>query len=318
VARRFARHAANRLAYNHSGAHWLVWDGTVWTRDESGKGLEQARLFIADERLRAVEPSDLSAMGRIKFLSAVERVSRSDPLLATTSAIWNQNPWFLATPSGTIDLRTGRLHSADPADHISRITAAAPSEQADCPIWLTFLHQATNGNQDFIDFLQRWFGYCLTGVTTEHALLFVYGPGGNGKGVLLQTITGIFGNYAATAAMDTFVSSHGDRHPTDLAMLDGARLVVTTETEEDRAWAEARLKALTGGDPISARFMRCDFFTYIPGFKLAVSGNHRPALRTVDDAVKRRINMVPFFNKPELPDTHLVEALQLEWPGILR
>ena len=101
-------------------------------------------------------------------------------------------------------------------------------------------------------------------------------------------------------------------------MLRGARLVMTTETEEGRAWAEARIKALTGGDPITARFMRQDFFTFTPAFKLTISGNHKPALRNVDDAARRRFNVVPFVQKPMTPDPDLSEKLKAEWPGILR
>jgi putative DNA primase/helicase len=104
--------------------------------------------------------------------------------------------------------------------------------------------------------------------------VFVYGPGGNGKSVFLNTVTSILKDYAVTSAMETFTVSNGDKHPTDLAMLCGARLVTASETEEGRAWAESRIKQMTGGDPITARFMRRDFFTYTPQFKLIVIGNH--------------------------------------------
>ncbi len=248
----------------------------------------------------------------------VERFAQADRAFARTSDEWNRDPWLLGTPGGTVDLRTGVLRPARQEDHISRGAAVAPADRADCPLWLSFLEQATAGDRALVGFLQRWFGYCLTGVTGEHALLFVYGPGGNGKGVLLTTAAGIFADYAATAAMDTFTASKGDKHPTDLAMLHGARLVMTTETEEGHAWAEARIKALTGGDPITARFMRRDFFTYTPAFKLTISGNHKPALRNVDDAARRRFNVVPFLNKPDEPDRGLPDKLKAEWPGILR
>ena len=118
--------------------------------------------------------------------------------------------------------------------------------------------------------------------------------------------------------MDTFTASKGDRHPTDMAMLRGARLVTASETEEDRAWAEAKIKQLTGGDPITARFMRQDFFTFAPTFKLTIVGNHQPMLRHVDDAARRRFNIVPFTRKPERPDPQLEEKLRAEWPAILR
>jgi putative DNA primase/helicase len=185
-------------------------------------------------------------------------------------------------------------------------------------LWLKFLDETFRSDQELIRFLQRWGGYCLTGDTQEHALLFGSGGGGNGKSVWLNTHLGILGNYAAVASMDTFAASNSERHPTDLAMLRGARLVTASETEEGRAWAESRIKQLTGGDPISARFMRQDFFTYRPAFKLTIIGNHRPVLRNVDEAARRRFNLVPFDNKPPEPDRLLEEKLREEWPAILR
>jgi putative DNA primase/helicase len=128
-----------------------------------------------------------------------------------------------------------------------------------------------------VDFLRRWCGYCLTGSTREHAFAFVHGPGGNGKSVFLNTLAGIMADYSATAAMETFADSRHDRHSTELAMLKGARLVTASETEAGRGWAEAKVKAITGGDPITARFMRQDNFTYTPQFKLLIAGNHAPA-----------------------------------------
>ena len=168
-----------------------------------------------------------------------------------------------------------------------------------------------------VRFLRQWFGYSLT-ETREHALVFVFGPGGNGKSVFLNVMTGILGDYAATATMDAFIASHGDRHSTDVAMLRGSRLVTCSETEEGRQWAEARIKQLTGGDPITARFMRQDNFTYVPQFKLTIVGNHRPLLRTVDDAQRRRFNLVPFTHKPASPDRELERKLRADWPAILR
>jgi len=118
--------------------------------------------------------------------------------------------------------------------------------------------------------------------------------------------------------MDVFTASTGDKHPTELAALHGARLVTASETEEGRAWAESRIKAITGSDRISARFMRCDFFEFDPGFKIVVVGNHRPVLRNVDDALRRRLNFIPFVHKPSRKDAQLEEKLKAEWPGILR
>jgi putative DNA primase/helicase len=180
------------------------------------------------------------------------------------------------------------------------------------------LSETTGNDAELIRFMQQWCGYCLTGLIREHALVFVYGDGGNGKGVFLNVTTSILNDYAATAAMDTFTASHGDKHPTDVAMLRGARLVTASETEAGRAWAEARIKSLTGGDRISARFMRQDFFQYTPQFKLFIIGNHKPVLHNVDDAARRRFNIVPFLRRPATPDRELEQKLMAEAPGILQ
>jgi len=119
--------------------------------------------------------------------------------------------------------------------------------------------------------------------------------------------------------METFAASNIDRHPTDLAMLLAARIVTAQETEEGRRWAEAKIKSITGGDPITARFMRQDNFTFLPQFKLVIAGNHQPGLRGVDEAIRRRIHLIPFgVTIPEAQrDLGLLDKLKAEWPGIL-
>ncbi|MBA3516556.1 MAG: DNA primase, partial [Rhizobiales bacterium] len=159
------------------------------------------------------------------FAGGVERFCRSDRTFAVTSADWDRDALLLGTAEGSVDLRTGNLRAANPADRITNVAGVAPAPVAKCPLWLAFLDQTTGSDTQLIRFLQQWCGYCLTGDTREHALVFVYGPGGNGKSVFLNTVTGILADYATVAAMDTFAASPTDRHPTDLAMLRGARLV---------------------------------------------------------------------------------------------
>ena len=163
-------------------------------------------------------------------------------------------------------------------------------------------------------------GYALTGSTQEHALFFLYGTGANGKSVFITAVAGIMGDYHTTAPMEAFIASFTERHPTELAGLRGARLVTTNETEEGRRWAESKIKALTGGDKIAARFMRQDFFEFLPQFKLLIAGNHKPALRNVDEAIRRRMYLIPFtVTIPENErDESLSEKLKAEWPGILQ
>jgi putative DNA primase/helicase len=217
-----------------------------------------------------------------------------------------------------VDLRTGAIRPARREDYATKITAAGPG--GECPRWLAFLSRVTNDNRELQGYMQRMVGYAMTGVTREHALFFLYGTGANGKSVFLNAISGLMGEYAKTAPIETFIDSKNERHPTDLAGLQGARLITAVETEDGRRWAESKLKALTGGDRISARFMRQDFFEYVPQFKLVIAGNHRPGLRTVDEAIRRRFNLVPFTVTIPAPerDLELGEKLREEWGGILQ
>ncbi|MGH7053815.1 MAG: phage/plasmid primase, P4 family [Stellaceae bacterium] len=216
-----------------------------------------------------------------------------------------------------VELRTGTIRPTRREDYCTKITAVAP--RGECPLWGKFLDCVTAEDKDLQSYLQRVAGYCLTGYTSEHVMFFLYGTGANGKSVFIGTLAGILGDYATTAPMEMFTVSNTDRHPTELAMLRGARLVTAQETEQGRRWAEAKIKALTGGDRISARFMRQDFFEFTPQFKLLIAGNHKPGLRGVDEAIRRRIHLIPFkvTIPPDERDPELPETLKAEWPGIL-
>jgi putative DNA primase/helicase len=317
VARAFTeRHGATML-FDHEAGRWYEWNGDHWKPDNTHRAYSYCRQ-LAREASAGASKSKMAAARKASFAGGVERMARADPVHAVTQDAWDADAWLLACRGVTIDLRDGVGRVPDPGDGITRLAAVAPTPTADCPLWRAFLHEATGGDAAMMRFLQQIVGYCLTGDTREHALFFIYGLGGNGKSVFLNTVSAIIGHYATTAAMDTFVASKSDRHPTDLAGLRGARLVAASETEEGRAWAEAKIKAITGGDPVSARFMRQDFFTYRPQFKLVIVGNHKPVLKNIDDAARRRFNLLPFDKRPEVPDRQLEEKLKAEWPGILR
>ena len=317
IARLFTTRYGRQLRYDHDADTWFKWTGDRWQRETTGLAYSFCR-ELAREASNGARGKLLSTARRASFAAGVERMARTDRAHAVTQAIWDRDPMLLGAPGGTLDLRTGVVRRPDPADFITRQVTIAPAANATCPRWLAFLDEVTGGDAEMIRFLQQWCGYCLTGETVEHALAFVYGRGKNGKSVFLNTIAGIMGDYAAVASMETFTASRSDRHPTDRAMLHGARLATASETDEGRAWAEARIKQMTGGDPISARFMRCDFFTYRPQFKLTIVGNHRPVLQNVDEAARRRFNIIPFTRTPGEPDARLEEKLRAEWAGILR
>jgi putative DNA primase/helicase len=237
----------------------------------------------------------------------------------TTPDGWDSDNWKLNTPGGTVDLRTGKLLPHDPADYCTKITKVAPSSSTP-ELWLRFLARVTDDNQELQAFLKRMSGYALTGDTSEHALFFLWGTGKKGKSTFINTLTGILHDYARVAPPEVFtMQKSGEKHPTCLAGLQGARLCTATETDKGAHLAESQVKSLTGGDKITARYMRKDFFDYTPCFKLLIGGNNKPTLRSVDEAIRRRINLLPFVvTIPESErDSTLGEKLKKEWPGIL-
>lgn len=313
----FAQRHAGELLYDHDRAMWLAFDGAIWRPERTELAQCYARRIASELGQASDAASERRTAEKASFVQGLLTFARADRVFAKRTEHFDRDPDLLGVPGGMVDLRTGTFRSADPVELITRSAAAAPAFDTPHPLWSRFLSETTGDDTALIEFLQRWCGYCLTGHVSEHALLFVFGPGGNGKSVFLTVLTGILGDYARAAPMDTFTASRWDKHPTDLAGLAGARLVTASETEEGRAWAEARIKQLTGGDPITARHMRQDFFTYNPQFKLTFVGNHKPTLSAVDEALRRRFNLVPFERKPANPDRELETKLKAEWPAIL-
>lgn len=316
LALRFSNIYQHTLRYVAAWNRWMAWDGSVWRHDDTLRVWDLARGICRQASADAGQPKLQAAIASGRTVAAVEKLARSDRRHAATAQQWDADPWFLNTPRGYVDLTTGELLPARPEQHFTKCTAVTP--YGECPKWLKFLGEVTNGDVELQEYLKRVAGYALTGSVREQALFFAYGTGGNGKGTFLNTIQAIMGDYALVASAETFTASVGSRHLTELARLQGARLVVAQETEEGKGLAEARVKAITGGDPITANYMRQDPFTYLPQFKLFISGNHKPPLRNIDEAIRRRFNMVPFNVKIRNPVPDLAEQLKSEWQGILQ
>jgi putative DNA primase/helicase len=313
VAEDFARQFEGRLRFDHTADRWYVWNDVRWLRNETGLGFDHSR-----KHCRKLRGSN-TRMASKKAAEGVEIMARRDQRLAVTSDVWDQDPFLLGTPDGTVDLKSGELKPPNRKDFITKLVSVPTAPiGTPFPVFEKFLNEATSGDLGLQRFLKQWAGYCLTGDTRQQALLFIYGTGGNGKGVFVKVITEIMADYAREAAMATFVASRNQRHLTELAMLKGARLVTASETEQNQQWAQSRINELTGNDPITANFMRQDHFTFVPQFKLILMGNHKPKLGTVNDAARRRFNIVPFMHKPQVPDLKLEEKLRQEYPAILR
>jgi putative DNA primase/helicase len=317
IALAFADRHAAELRYVAAWNRWLRHDEGRWALDDTLHTFDLVRNICREIAVANDKPA--SAVASAKTVAAVERLAKSDRRLAATAGQWDSDPWLLNTPGGVVDLRSAKLAPHAPEDYFTKITTVNADPNCETPLWTAFLQRVTGNDPELIGFLQRMAGYALTGSTQEHALFFHHGVGANGKSTFFNVLSGILGDYHKTAPIETFIASHNERHPTDLASLQGARLVSAIETEEGRRWDESKLKALTGGDPISARFMRQDFFEYTPQFKLIVAGNHKPALRSVDEAIRRRLHLVPWIVviPPAERDKKLAGKLRREWTGIL-
>jgi putative DNA primase/helicase len=310
----FAERYSDTLRYTALWNRWLHFNGACWKPDETLHVFDMVRDLCRDAELKQSAQS-------AKTVAAVEKLARSDRRLAATADQWDAAPMRLTAGTTTFDLLTGDGTNADPLDYITKQTgcSAAPPGTP-YPLWAAFLNRVLDGDRELQAFLQRYIGYSLTGRTDEHCFLFLYGTGANGKSTLVNTIARVFGDYCTNASMDTFLASNSPQHPTDLAKLHGARLVTAQETQKGRRWDEIKVKALTGGDKVSARFMRADFFDYVPTFKLLIAGNHRPRLGHVDEAMHRRLMLMPFT--VQIPakerDRELPHKLEAEHPAILR
>ena len=310
-AREFTERHGETTRFCHTAGKWFLFNGNHWVSDHTKQVSNLIRVIIRELSAGA------ATFSKSSVVNGTENLAKNDRAHAVTTGFWDAHTYLLGTPNGTVDLKTGDLRPACPKDAVTKVTACAP-EDGSPATWLRFLNDATGNDPSMVRYLQQICGYALTGDTKEHALFFVHGHGGNGKSVFLNTVAGILADYATTASMETFTAQKFAQHSTELAMLVGSRLVSASETEADRYLAESRIKQLTGGDPITARFMRQDNFTFQPQFKLMIIGNHEPRIRFVDDAIRRRFNVLPFTFKPQNPDKDLEKKLKSEWPQILQ
>jgi putative DNA primase/helicase len=322
LADAFARRYQDNFRYVHGIYKWKIWRETQWEDDKTHQCMTAAR-DLCRASMNWAEAASLTHATKAKIDShgtagKVLSFATTDPRLATIPEQWDCDNWLLGTPGGVYDLKTGRSRAGKRTDYVSLKTAVAP-ERGEPVEWLKYLAATHRGNNEVISFLKRFIGYALTGDVTEHALVFAYGTGRNGKGVMMDTVLHILGDYGLAAPISVFSEQKFEKHSTEIAQLRGKRFVTAEEPSSGQKWDESRIKWLTGGGNITARRMRQDDVTFAPTWKLFFAGNHIPALRHVDEAIKARFNIVPFTRTfaPEERDPLLREKLKLEAPRIL-
>jgi len=322
VASEFAARYVDTVRYVAPWKKWLVWNGVRWEDDDRRQAHDLADQLCREySRVAGKRALTVASAG---FRTAVLSLASDNQQLAATTDQWDRNPFLLNTPAGVVNLQTGVMRSHKPSDYMRMCTAVGPrvtrNDGENCPLWIAFLRQIMDNDENLVSYLQRVCGYGLTGSIKEHQMWFGYGSGNNGKSVFVEVFSRLLGDYHVNTPIETFTVQQFDAHPTELARFQGKRLVTSSETEEGRRWAESRIKEITGGTQITARFMRQDFFQFYPQFKLFLTGNHMPVLRNVGKAMARRFNRVPFsvtvdddkVNK-DLAD----QLIEKEGPGIL-
>jgi putative DNA primase/helicase len=331
AAQLFEERFGDTVRYDHTSGRWLLWDGTVWRGDADGgiyrlAGQVPHLLFEAATVASSADEGKRTAGWGVKLANQaqVEKMlvaARSREGIALTSSDLDADPWLLNTRNGILDLARGTLLPHDRLLHMSRCAGVGYDPRQKTDTWEAFLRRIFLDDRELIEFIQRWGGYCLTGSVREQCMVFFYGVGRNGKTTLVETLQYILGDYAQAAPQSLLTLDPRGRtgQTNDIARLAGVRLAVANETEASAQFAEARLKQLTGGDTLTARFLHQEFFDFTPGHKLILSGNHKPRVSGTDTGVWRRIHLVPFgISIPEQEiDRDLGEKLRAEGSGIL-
>jgi putative DNA primase/helicase len=324
---------------------WFAWDGTRWRIDDTGEVPRRAKrmlenLFewtleqmeqLRDEGSKAERSAELNKLQKLQSwclrseaaprINAMLDLARSEDGIPILPEDMNHNPWLLNCINGTVDLRTGELRPHCPNDLLTKLCPTPYDPKVLAPRWLEFLSQIFAGDLDLVNYLQHLLGYSLTADISEQTLAIFHGAGANGKSVLVNTVLAVMGeDYTHAAMPDFLLDRHGDRHPTAIAALFGKRLLVCQETGAGRRLNEALVKWLTGGDRLTGRRMREDFWSFDPTHKSIMVTNYRPEVRGNDNGIWRRLRLIPFnITFPEeKQDKKLPQKLLAEAQGILR
>jgi putative DNA primase/helicase len=325
AAERFVRLHGAKVRYDHRRARWLLWEGHRWRPDADEAVVRLAFRFARQWQREAVNVHSHNRQDVVKFAFALERrhmlnnmlwFVRSMKPVADAGEHWDADPWLLSTPSGVIDLKTGECRPGRPRDRLTMQTKARFTPTAPCPRWDRFLQEIFDGCDELVTFIQHAIGYSLTGITTEQVLFMLYGTGANGKGTFVNTLKHALGDYAWNMPFATVELHERNAIPNDIAALVNRRFVIASETNDGTRLNEARVKALTGCDPMTARFLHSEFFEFEPVAKFWLSVNHRPIVKDNSYGFWRRLRLIPFTQRFAL-DATLGAQLEAEAAGIL-
>ena len=299
----------------HDGDRFLWFDGDRFCGDDGNAKLQEFFKAMVRQGGSPWTPADRARMGRRASIGGAMSLTAS--ALHVDRSTLDANDFLLPCPGGvTVDLETGKVRRSSPADRMTKRAGVTPDFSMPIPQFMAFLDQVSGGDKDFPDFIQKLFGYLLTGSTKEQKLFYIVGPGGGGKSTLIEMIRHVLGDFAVMTEAATFAEQRYEPHPAALAALDGARAVFAPEFE-GRCIDASKAKAFTGDAALSVRGMRENFRQVRVTGKLVTVGNSEPQLRTVDEAIRRRFVLFHFNSPPAKADSGLLAKLKAEAPGIL-
>ncbi len=331
-AARFTDVFENVVRYSYVRKNWYFYNDKTWELDQEGKvkslvdeiliKMKKEPVFVPDDGDE--EAAKKALQKHIKYSRGsngkTNMLKESQHLLPIQPEQFDKDKHLLNVQNGYIELKTGNLHNHDKEKYFSKIASIEYTDKIDYPLWDDFLMQIFDGNRELINYMQRAVGYSLSGSTEEQVMFILYGNGRNGKSVFLDIITEMLGNYTTNIQPQTLmVKPMSGSANSDIARLQGARLVTSTEPNDGMRFDEGLVKQITGGDTVTARFLYGDEFDYDPEFKLWMATNHKPFIRGTDDGIWRRMVVIPFTVQiPEHKvDKNLKYKLRREMTAIL-
>lgn len=307
IALIFRQHFSGKLLFAHKLGKWFAWTGNNWKNEETGLAFDLARTLA-----RRNNGQSSARGGSASFATGVVKMVKNDPQFSVTGEKFDTDNYLLNTPGGTYDLRTGVKNDHRAEDYLTKMTAVAPSKRGG-KRFLKFLKEVTGGDAQLEYYLKVALGSCLSGAVESNSIMFFTGNGRNGKNTLGDLVMYVMGEYAGMIPTSTLMAKTHESHPTELAALKGLRLAVSSEVNIGDHWNESRINQLTGDTQITGRFMRGDFFCFPRTHKHLIYGNHRPQIRSMTQALKSRILIIPFKQSfAGREDTNLAEMLRLE------
>lgn len=332
---RFAAMFRDVLRFDHERRKWFAWNGSQWAIDRTGMTSAHAKQVVGLLWAEAAKHRDPEIVkfakqtASRKSVEAMLHFAQSERGVSVTASRFDRHPFLLNCPNGTVDLKTGELRPHRRDDFLTTLCPCPFDPNAQAPVFRQFLRSVFAESGAMIGFVQRWLGYCLTGDVREHKFLIAYGGGANGKSTLFNAVMEVVGpDYSFVPDKRVILKEKYVGHSTELMDLAGKRLATASETDDGDRLSEATVKNITGGDPIRGRRMREDTWQFDPTHKLILCTNHRPRVEGSDEAIWRRIILLPFERRfydpdkdtgpPELrQDKKLPEKLRAEADGIL-